>query len=324
MRRVLALLTALLLALLAGCGGSSGTSGGSGAGESGQARQLRVGVIPIVDVAPIYLGQEQGFFADRGIELQLVPGSGGAAAVPGVVSGDLQFAFGNVTSVVLAASQDLPLRYVANGVASTGDPATDYSAVVVAPDSPIQSVADLQGKRVAVNNLKNIGEVTIRKGVQDAGGDPSSVQFVELAFPDMPGAVTDGNVDAAWVVEPFLTVARDQGARVVYANFAEAIDDLTVAGYFTTEQTVQQDAQLVEDFRAAIEQSLQYAADNPDEVRRIIGTYTEIDPAVAQKMALPAFPQDINVQSVQTVADLMQQYGISEQPVDAQSIMATG
>jgi NitT/TauT family transport system substrate-binding protein len=320
MRRLLAPIAALAL-LATACGGSD--DGGAAPTDDSGTRQLTVGVIPIVDVAPIYLGDEQGFFADRGIELELVPGSGGAAAVPGVVAGDFQFAFGNVTSVLLAASQGLPLRVVAEGNSSTGDPATDFSAVVVAADSPVQSAADLAGKTVAVNNLRNIGEVTIRKAVEDAGGDPGSINFVELAFPDMPAAVTGGDVDAAWVVEPFVTVATGQGARKVLANFAEAVDDLTVATYFTTEQVIAEDPQLVDDFQAAIGESLQYAQDNPDEVRRIVTTYTQITPEVAEQMALPAFPQEVNVESLEAVAELMQQYEITSEPVDVDALLAT-
>jgi NitT/TauT family transport system substrate-binding protein len=324
MRRLVVPVTTLaLLATATACGGSDGGGGAAVPTGEGGVRQLTVGVIPIVDVAPIYLGKEQGFFADRGIDLELVPGSGGAAAVPGVVAGDFQFAFGNVTSVLLAASQDLPLKVIAEGNSSTGDPATDFSHVVVAADSPVQSAADLAGKTVAVNNFKNIGEVTIRKAVDDAGGDSSTINFVELAFPDMPAAVTGGDVDAAWVVEPFVTVATGQGARKVLANFAEAVDDLTVATYFTTEQVLAEEPELVDDFQAAIGESLQYANDNPDEVRRIITTYTQIAPEVAEKIALPAFPQEVNEESLRTVADLMQEYGITSEPADVDALLAT-
>ncbi|GAB3361568.1 ABC transporter substrate-binding protein [Modestobacter lapidis] len=323
MRRLLVpIVTLALLGTATACGGSDEGGGAAPTGEDGT-RQLTVGVIPIVDVAPIYLGQEQGFFSDRGISLELVPGSGGAAAVPGVVAGDFQFAFGNVTSVLLAASQGLPLRVVAEGNSSTGDPETDFSAVVVAADSPVQSAADLAGKTVAVNNLQNIGGLTIRKAVEDAGGDPSTINFIELPFPDMPAAVAGGDVDAAWVVEPFVTAATNQGARTVLANFAEAVDDLTVATYFTTEQVLAEEPELVDDFQAAIGESLQYAQDNPDEVRRIVTTYTQISPEVAAEMALPAFPQDINVASLEEVAELMQEYGITSDPVDVDALLAT-
>ena len=80
MGRFLAVLS--LLALLVGVAGC----GSSGSSKSGGRDHITVGVIPIVDVAPIYLGEQQGFFAKRGIDLKLQQESGGAAAVPGVGS----------------------------------------------------------------------------------------------------------------------------------------------------------------------------------------------------------------------------------------------
>lgn len=325
MRRLLAPIAVVaMITALAACGGDSSDDGGGGGGSSAdEVRDIRVGVIPIVDVAPIYLGVEQGFFEDRGLNVELVPGSGGAAAVPGVVSGDYDLAFGNVTSILLASSEGLPLRVVANGVASTGDPETDFSGVMVQADSPIQSAADLQGQTISVNNLKNIGEVTIRKAIEDAGGDPTDVEFVELPFPDMPAALEAGDVDAAWVVEPFVTVIKGQGGRSVLANFAEPIPDLTVATYFTTEQVLQEDPELVDNFQAAMQESLAYANDNPDEVRRIILTYTQVPEAAAAEIALPSFPEEINWDSVTTVAELMQEFGITEEQADVDALDAT-
>jgi len=84
-----------------------------------------------------------------------------------------------------------------------------------------------------------------------------------------------------------------------------------------------EEPELVDDFQAAIGESLQYASDNPDEVRRIITTYTQIAPEVAEQIALPAFPQEVDEESLRTVADLMQEYGITSEPADVDALLAT-
>ncbi|MCZ2858532.1 ABC transporter substrate-binding protein [Blastococcus sp. VKM Ac-2987] len=321
MRRTVAVLVAAPLVLVAACGGSDETTTGGGGGGGGELEQVSVGVIPIVDVSPLYLGQEQGFFADCGLELTLETGQGGAAIVPAVVSGQSQFGFSNITSLLLAASEGLPLRVVANGVASTGEQGADFGAVVTTPDSGIAGAADLAGATVAVNTLNNIGTTTIRESVRAAGGDPDAVEFVELPFPEMPAALEQGNVDAAWVVEPFLAVATDAGARVVTSNFVDTADDLTVAAYFTSEQYAQENPEAVECFSDATEQSLQYAQENPDAVREILGEYTQIDPAIAEAMTLPAWPAEVNRDSVQTLSDLAVEDGLLDEAPDLDALL---
>jgi NitT/TauT family transport system substrate-binding protein len=313
MRRPLILLLGVaVLAAAAGCGSSG--DGGSGSGSGGGTDQVKVGVIPIVDVAPIYLGKEKGFFSGRGIELTLETGQGGAAIVPGVVSGQFQFGFSNVTSLLIASSRGLPLKAVSNGVASTGKDKADYSGVVTRDDA-IRTAADLAGKRVSVNTLKNIGDSTIRASVRKAGGDPSGIKFVELAFPDMPAALEAGRVDAVWVVEPFLSATMGAGGRLVASNYVDTAPDLTVALYFTSEQLLKDDPDLVKRFTEAMTESLAYAGAHPDEARKALTSYTQIDEAVIAKLTLPRWPEEINRESVDTLATLAVQDGlVSEQP----------
>lgn len=318
-RLIISAVAAAGLLTTAACGSSPATpAGGSG---SGGIDKVKVGAIPIVDVAPLHLGKEKGFFKEQGIELEVVNTTGGAAAVPGVVSGEFDFAFGNVVSLIVARSKGLPLKAIASGNSSTGKQGADFGGIVVPAGSPIKTAAELGGKTVAVNNLKNVGDTTVRASIRKAGGDPSTVKFVELPFPDMPAAVADKRVDAAWIVEPFFTVAQNQGAKVIASNFVDTAPNMTVATYFTTEKTIKEKADLTKRFTAAIEKSLQYAQEHPDEARKVLLTYTKIAPAVAEKITLPAWPTQVNVASVQTMADLMQSDGLIDKKVDVSELL---
>ncbi len=228
--------TGLLLSgalVLTGCASPVANVGASST-PSGSTTPVSLGVVPVVDVAPIYLGKEKGFFAKRGIDLRMETGQGGAAILPGVMSSQLTFGFSNITSLLVARDKGLDVKVVANGTSSSGKDGGDFGAVVVRGDSPVKSAKDLAGRSVAVNTLKNIGDTTIRASVRKAGGDADAVRFTELGFPDMPAALQNGNVEAAWVVEPFLSVARNQGARVVAWNFVDTAPKMTVAAYFTS------------------------------------------------------------------------------------------
>lgn len=319
-RKLLALLSATTLLVL-GCGGDSDSPAAPGTGSTAPVDEVTVGVIPIVDVAPIYLGDQKGFFSSRNIKLTLTPAQGGAAIVPGVVSGEFDFGFSNVISMMLAQANDVPIKIVSNGNNSTGVAGEDFGGVVVKGDSPIQSAADLAGKSVAANTLKNIVETTVRESVRQAGGDPSAVEFVELPFPDMPAALEAGRVDAVFVVEPFLTATLDAGGRVVASSFAEAAPNLTVAVYFTSTELTTSNPDLVRRFTEAMQESLAYADAHPDEVRQVLSTYTQIPPEAAGKLILPKWPAEINRESMQKLGELAVTDGLIPSPPDLDALL---
>lgn len=310
MRRTLVVLAILLTAAC----GPTGTAPQAGNGKD----KVDAGVIAIVDTAPIHLGKAKGFFDEQNIDLSITPVQGGAASISGAVSGQFQFAFANTTSLLTAMQQGLDVKAVANGSSSTGQPGKDYSAVLVKAGSPIRSARDLAGRKVSVNQLKNIGDTTIRASVRKDGGDPSGIRFVELAFPDAPAALQAGRVDAIWVVEPFVSQAISQGARPVAWNYADATPDLTVAMYFTTGKT---DAGLTKRFTAAMRKSLEYADAHPDEVREVLKTYTQIAPEVIARITLPKWPAEPDKASVQAIADMALADGVLAKKVDVSALM---
>ncbi|QNP68085.1 ABC transporter substrate-binding protein [Streptomyces roseirectus] len=308
-RTVWLALAAVSAAALAGCG-SSDSGDNTAPQTSGGKTSVTVGVIPIVDVAPLYLGQKRGFFAGRGIDLKMVTAQGGAAIIPGVVSGQFQFGFSNTTSLMLAQTKGVPVKSVANGATTNGKVGGDVTAVLVKKDSPVTSAKQLAGRTVAVNTLQNIGDTTVRESVRKAGGDPSKVKFAEIPFDQMPAALDDGRVDAAWMGEPSQTIAKAQGARIVASPFAETDPKLTVATYFTSTKIAQQNPDLVKRFTEAMNESLQYASAHPDEARQTLTAYTKISGDVLDKLILPAWPAAVDHASLEKLAGLGERDGI--------------
>lgn len=303
-----------------GNGDDEGSGDDSGDAEApADLTPITVGVIPIVDTAPIWLGADKGFFADEGLDITIQTTSGGAAAVPGVVSGTYDFAFGNFVSVMVAQDKGLDLRYVANGNSTAGDP--DFGGVVVPEDSDIQSPKDLAGKTVSVNNLQNIGDTTIRTVVEEDGGDASAVKFVEVAFPDAEAALTNKQVDAAWIVDPFFHSALDHGARLISYNFSDFDPGLDIAGYFTLGTTIEDKPELVDHFVTAMNKSLEFADANHDEVKRIVTTYTKMTMDQLDDIVIPKFNVDFNAEAAQKLADAALNYGTLDKQLDVATIL---
>ncbi|TXS54509.1 nitrate ABC transporter substrate-binding protein [Streptomyces sp. uw30] len=321
MRRLSAGLAAGALLLVGtACGSSDDGSPDAGA-SSGGVTTVKLGLIPIVDVAPLYLGQKKGLFEKQGLKLEFTTAQGGAAIVPGVTSGQFQFGFSNVTSLMVAQSNGVPVKAVANGIASTGVRGKDFNGLMVKKDSPVKSAKDLEGKKVAINTLKNINETAVRQAVREAGGDPDKVQLVEMAFDQMPAALDQGQIDAACVVEPATATIRSQGGREIASPLIDIAPELTVAMYFTSTQYAQQHPDVVKKFQDATAESLAYAEAHPDEARQIVTTYTKIPESVLDQVILPKWPAEPNRASIEALMKLGEEDGLFKKTPDLDSLL---
>jgi NitT/TauT family transport system substrate-binding protein len=220
---------------------------------------------------------------------------------------------------MLAQSKNVPIKAVANGNNATGDPKKDFGMLVV-KDPAITSAKDLAGKTVATNTLKNIVDTSVKEIVKQDGGDPASVKFVELGFPDMGAALDAGRVQGIFVVEPFLSAALAKGWHTV-GSFADVQPNLTISAYFTSQQEIAKNTDLVTRFGQAMTESLAYADAHPDAVRQIVTTYTTIKSDVAAKMTLPKYSSSIDKTSLDKLSTLMVGDGLLTQPADTAKLL---
>jgi NitT/TauT family transport system substrate-binding protein len=313
-------LTVAALAVIA-CAAVLGACGGGGAseegGDTGKPVTLKVGVIPIADVAPLYVGMKQGFFKQEKLTIKPTLAEGGAQIVAGTVSGGFDIGFSNVTSLLIAASKKVPVNIIATGVLAGDKPdaKSAFDGLMVKKDSPIKSLKDLEGKTVSVNTLANVGPLSINRAMEKAGADYKKIKYVEVPFPEAISALNSGRVDAAWVVEPFVSQGKSEGDRSIAYTFEEVAPKLTVATYFATTPYIEKNKDVVARFRRAINKSLEYSEAHPDVVRKVVLTYTKIPPPAAKGMVLPHWQSDMNRPTIETTSQLAKKYGfLKEEP----------
>jgi NitT/TauT family transport system substrate-binding protein len=320
-RRWIPALAASMLALAACGGGDDGGSSGGG-GSDGELREVTVGMLPILPTAALYAGMEQGFFEDHGIKVKVETGQGGAALLPAVMAGQIDFATSNPVSLLQARQEDLDVRVIAHWTSALSSGDADINGVVAAAGSGMDSAADLAGKAVAVNTLNGMGGLTIREAVRQDGGDPDAVDFVEMPFPDMPAALEGGNVDAVWVPEPFLGSLQAGGNTVVSYSSKESVQGHPTQLFFTSGQLAESDPGLVEDFTAAVEETLEFADGNPDAVKAQIGqVLPQLPPEVAEKVQLEEFGTDLRRDQLERIGELMVEDGLLDDEPDLDGLL---
>lgn len=144
----------------------------------------------------------------QGVSVQWVQFPAGPQLLEALNTGSIDYGSTGETPPIFAQAAGAPLVYVAN---EPPDPKGE--AILVDKDSPIQTVADLKGKKVALNKGSNVHYLLVR-ALEDAGLQYSDIQPVFLPPADARAAFEKKEVDA-WVIwEPFQTVAlKSAGAR---------------------------------------------------------------------------------------------------------------
>ena len=300
----LGILAAAAIAL-SGCTDSAAppTTAPTGDTASGELKTVRVAALPIAESGALWGAIEEGIFKDHGLDIEVVPAQGGANAIPALLSGDIQFAIGQPFGPIRADAQNL-------GVVIIGDYAdslatgTDVNAVVASAASGITRPADLAGKKVSVNTIGAAGDLTIRKAVQDDGGDPSAIQFVEVAFPDVPAQLEAGTMDAAWAPDPFRAMVVGGGGTSVLQPYQATIPGLSVLTSITTQKLIDEDPDLVAAYSAAMEDALAWASGNEQAVRDAIATNLKIPAEAAKGITLPTFTWKLDVDNIKKLGAL--------------------
>jgi NitT/TauT family transport system substrate-binding protein len=317
--RVRALVGSLVLTgvLIAGCGDDDDSSG-AGASSPDQAAEIQVGMLPISNAVPLYLGVEKGFFKEEGLDVKPVLAQSGNEIITALLSGDFDFGFIGFVPGMAAVSKGLPLKIVATGDTGAKSDDEEWTQIVVGKDSAIRDVKDLQGKTIAVNALKGVGEVVIKAALEKRGVDPNSIELLEVPFPEMPAALASKRIDAIWAPEPFLTAVLSEGAREIIAPLTTLGPDYPNGTYATTDEQIAEDEDSVAAFTRAINKSLEYATQHPDEARATIPTFTQIPQEVAEKIRLPLWPVPIDTAKVEELANYTAEFELIDKapPLD--------
>ncbi|MGE8360722.1 sulfonate ABC transporter substrate-binding protein [Pseudomonas sp.] len=142
--------------------------------------------------------------ADKGIDVKWTEFPGGPQLLEGLNVGSVDFGTTGETPPVFAQAAGADLLYVAYE-----PPAPTSEAILVPKDSSLKSVADLKGKKVALNKGSNVHYLLVR-ALEDAGLKYSDIQPVYLPPADARAAFERGSVDA-WVIwDPFQAAAENQ------------------------------------------------------------------------------------------------------------------
>lgn len=317
-QRLVPVVAVLAAAALQGaCGEENGATV-----EAGGTARLTIGTSPAADNAPMHLADRKGYYEEQDLEVDFSVAEGGAAIVPAVIEGSTDIGASNITSLVIARSKGLPIKIISVVGAVGEEPETDTSAVMVPEGAPIREPRDLEGKTISVNTLNNIGPLSVNAALEAEDVDFRSVEYTEVPFPEAIPTLEDGQVDAAWVVEPFVTAGRRSGARTILRPFTQTAPGLPINALFVTESFLERNRDVVRRLVRAVDKGLEYSQSHPGEMREVITSFTEIPEDIAAKLTLPTWEPGIDTEGIQRHIDLAARYGFIDEKPELSDLLA--
>ena len=264
---------------------------------------ITVDTLPIANALPMDLGIKKGFFEAEGIEITKRTLQSGNDVVLALANGNGEIGYLGYVPMMIARTQGIPFTAVAASEVEGTSDADNWQNILVRGNSSIRTPGDLAGKTIAVNALKGVGEVMIKAALQKRGVNPDSVRLLALPFPQMRSALNNGQVDAVWTPEPFLSQILSDGGRTVLAPGPVLGRFWPIGGYGALNSWVTRNPTLAAKFRRAINRSLTYAQANPNEIRELL-------PAASRNVRLPIWSPLVDRAKLAQLARYTRQYGV--------------
>lgn len=305
-RASILLIGGVLATLVSACGASDDTAGQT-------PNSITFASAPFDSTAPIYIADKQGYFKDEGLDATIKTFQ--TSAVSLVLSGQVEFAVTASTQVDQQRSNNVPIKMV-TGLSYIGkDTSSQTRALVVKDDSAIRSASDLAGKTIGLPGVQNLAELVMRKWLELNGADASTVKFVNLELPAQMAALKTGDIDVAFLSEPFLSQAKQEGNRVLAYPYVEAKPGATDITVVASDKYLQSHGDVAAKVVRALDKACEYANAHPDAVRAVLTEVAELPTELAGKVSVPPYGTEINSQGVEDEIDQMVELGwIKDRP----------
>jgi NitT/TauT family transport system substrate-binding protein len=275
--------TALLMVTIAGLLISGCVSDAS---ISSQSTTLRIAVLPIIDTLPVYVAQQQGFFAERGLQVNLVPVASAPERVQLVAAGQVDGTINETLSVMLFNKDSLQMQAVRYALR----PTTGYGHffILASGQSGITSPAGLKGVEIGVSQGTVIEYVTERL-LQAEGLNAAEIKTIPVPkIPDRMALLASGELLAGTLPDPLGALAVQSGAVIVLDDSAHPEYGFSI--YSFRIEVIEAHPEAITGFLAAIDQAIALINADPTRYTTILSEAKIVPPPLLDAYKVPPFP----------------------------------
>jgi NitT/TauT family transport system substrate-binding protein len=280
---------------------------------------LKVGLLPVLDVLPLYVAEQNGYFADEGIQVEAVP-------VKSAQERDVLLQTGQADGVLT----DLPSTALFNqdtarvkAVYTSRRPYPDAPMfrILAGPGTELSTPSDLSGVPVGISQNTVIEYLTDRI-LEAEGVLPEDVAVLEVsAIPVRFEQLMNGNIQAATLPDPLASAAMAAGAKLIaddsqYPEVAQSVLTFSTDALTAKPGTVRK-------FLAAWNKAVAELNANPEKYGNLLIEQARVPEAVRESYQMPPFPE-AGVPTEAEVADIvqwMQEKGLLKRAIPYQELV---
>jgi ABC-type nitrate/sulfonate/bicarbonate transport system substrate-binding protein len=324
---------ALATALLAGCGGEEQESAGGGGGGE-ELTKIQVASAPNVFLSGLYVAEDEGYFEEEGVDVEIVEIEAGTDSVAALVSGNAQIAdvgFDDLIELAEEGERGLIMTHkILNRVTLTLVMDKDKAEELgVSRETPLKErYAALNGLRLGVTSPGAPTDKYTRYYLRQAGLNPEKdAEIIPLGGgSSLLAALESGQIDAFQISPPTPYIAENQGFGTVLidgpAGDVKEFSDFLYTAFAANKEWAQENPEAAKGFGRALEKAMAKIEEDPDAASQQILDHLGTDDIEVTKRTLkallPALSKDgcFEAESVKTALDTMLETQIIEEAGD--------
>lgn len=250
-----------------------------------QEKLVRVLRSPVGTFQGLYIAEEQGYFKESGLKVEITIGGAPSQNVAQLQAGQADVIMTGSFDLVAGVAQGLPIAAVLN-TQDQGDVGT--TGLMTPPGSAIKTVADLKGKKVGMPGIQSTQGLMLYRALEKAGLSKDDVTLVSLPFDAMIESAEKGNVDAIVPIGLFHAISKSKGFGEVPEVYEE-IKGTPAVIFAAGKDWLAANADTMKAFNTAMRKAYEYGNANPDAVRAVDGAQTKMPPDYIAKRYIAPF-----------------------------------
>lgn len=308
---------AALLVLASACGAGAGGA----ASNDGDPRTLRIAHNSNAAALPVQVAMAEGIFKKHNLKVEFTKVEN-IGTLPGTLGRSFDIALSVPTTVIAAAQQGIPVTQVSGATIDVEDNPTGF--LIGSKKSGVTSVKELAGKTLGVLTETGTTHTATKAWLKKEGVDPASVKIVQVDGPAQADQLKAGRIDAVETVMPFATnVLRDPDAVNIGDPYLKLAPELSAILWIARQDFASQNAAVLKDFRAALDEAQKFIAANDSKARDVLKQYTGLpDPAI-KAAKLPTYTTEVRPQDMKTWLEAMKYADGFTGDVDLDSLVAS-